>query len=104
MPAKPLGVCADLHAFLHGGDAGGQKLVGALDLHQAESACAHVAQAIEMAERWNVDLVFSGNLENSLSSARAHFPLVNDESFDFGVAHAVTSAGTFMVQTPAGQR
>ena len=52
---EPLRVGAHLHALKDGGHAGGQQLVAALDLDQAKTACAHVAQALQMAERGNVD-------------------------------------------------
>ena len=56
------------------GHAGGQELVAALDLHQAEAAGAHRAQALQMAEGGNVDLVLPRHFEDGLAGARARLP------------------------------
>ena len=89
---EPLGVGADLHAFVDGGHAGGKELVAALDLDQAQAAGAHVAEAVQMAEGGNVDVVLPRHFKDGLAGAGADFLLVDDESFDvcFG-AHANTS-------------
>ncbi len=75
---EPLGVGGDLHALVDGGHAGGQELVAALDLHQAKAAGADVAQAVQMAEGGNVDVVFPRHFEDGLAGAGAHFLPVDD--------------------------
>src|SRR5579863_9717263 len=97
----------DFHALLHRGQARGLKLVGALNFNQAEPACAHVVQPVEMAESWNRDVILARHLQNGLAGTGAHFLLVDDKSFDicFSCAHATTSFSELTVsiwQTPAG--
>jgi hypothetical protein len=106
----------DFHSFFDGGDAGGKKLVAALDFNQAEAAGAHVAEAVEMAEGGDVDVVLAGDFENGLAGAGANFLIVDGEGFDVnGRTHASTSngeagegeslgSGAWMLQTPAAQR
>jgi hypothetical protein len=98
-------VGADFHALEDGGHAGRQQLVAALDLHQAQPARTHIAQPFQVAERGNVDVILPRNLQDGLAPEGAYFLSVDDECFDFnGVAHANTSAGASILQTPAGQR
>ena len=68
MLLQPLGVGADFHALGDGGDAGRQQLVAALDLDQAQAARANVAQAVEMAERGNVDVVLPRHFQDGLAA------------------------------------
>ena len=84
-------VGGDLHAFVDGGHAGGQQLVAALDLDQAQAAGAHIAQAVQMAEGGNVDVVLPRHFQDGLAGARADFLPVDDECFD---AHALAHAST----------
>ena len=65
---QAFGVGGDLHALIDGGDAGGQQLVGALDLDQAQAAGADLAEAVEMAEGGNVDVILAGHLEDGLAA------------------------------------
>src|ERR1039458_6612633 len=58
-----------------------------------------------MAKRRNIDVVLPRHLQNRLAPQSTHFLFVDDECFNFHrVTHANTSAGTCMLQTPAGQR
>ena len=64
---EALGVRAHLHAFLHSGHAGRQQFVVALDLHQAQPARAKIAQAVQVAERGNVDVILARHLQDRLA-------------------------------------
>ena len=105
----------DFHSFFDGGDAGGQQLVAALDLDQAQAARAHIAQPIEMAERRDVDVVFARDFKNGLAGAGADFLTVDGECFDVnGRLMPTPQTGEWggwiagfndrrsMLQTPAG--
>jgi hypothetical protein len=58
---EPIGCGRDLHAFFDGGHASGLELVAALDLNDAQAACAYIAEAVEMTEGGNIDVVFPRN-------------------------------------------
>jgi hypothetical protein len=89
---KAFGVGLDIHAFEDSGDAGRKQLVGAGNLDHAETASADVAEAIEMAECRDLDVVFASDLQDGLSAATTDCLAVDDESFDVdGVGHASTS-------------
>jgi hypothetical protein len=75
---EPLGFGADFHALEDGCHAGGQQLVASLDLDQTKAACAHVGQALHMAEGGNVDVVLQRHLENGLAGKSADFLFVDD--------------------------
>jgi hypothetical protein len=79
---KALGDSGDLHAFKDGGYAGGKELVVPFDLHHAQTAGADIAQAIEMAEGRNFDVVFARHLKDGLTGAGADFLFIDDECFD----------------------
>src|ERR1035438_1426824 len=91
MLLEPLGLGAYLHALIHSGHAGGQQLVTAFDLHQAQAAGAYIAQALKMAERGNIDVVLPRHLQNGLAGAGADFLPIDLKSFD---AHIFTHANT----------
>ena len=89
---KAFGVGEDVHAFKDGSDAGREQLAGAGDFDQADAACADIAEAIEMAEGGDVDVVLTGDFEDGLTPAAADLMAVDGKSFDVdGVGHAITS-------------
>ena len=106
---QALGVDRDLHALLHLGDAGGEQLVAALDLHQAHAAGAESLRP-ELAEGWNVDAVFARPPRGS-SGRRGRRTRCLDHECVYGLsvsglrAHAThLRFGLGRMQTPAGHR
>ena len=92
-------------------DAGGQQPVDALDLHQAQAAGADVGEALQVAQRRDVDAVLARDLEDRLVLARADVVVVDLQRVDACGrrrrcgAHACTSSPSGCIwQTPAGQR
>jgi Ca2+-binding RTX toxin-like protein len=89
---QTFGIGEDIHALEDGGDAGREQLVGAGDLDQADAARADIAEAIEMTEGGDVDVVLASDFEDGLTAAATYFMAVDGKSFDVdGVVHATTS-------------
>ena len=61
---QPFAVGLDVHALADLGGAGGQQLGDAGDLHQAQAAGADVIDAVEMAERRDLDAGVGGGLQD----------------------------------------
>jgi hypothetical protein len=95
MTLEPLGVGSYIHALEYRGHAGGEQLVAALYFDHAQAAGANIAEAVEMTESGNVDVVFARHFEDRLAGAGAHFLAINGECFyvDAGGSHANTSNG-----------
>ena len=54
----------------------GSSLFEALDLYQAKPTRTHILQAVQMAERRNIDVVLPRHFEDGLASAGAYvFPI-----------------------------
>lgn len=104
MLLEPLGAGGYFHPLFNLSDAGRQQLVVALNLNQAETACAYIGESVQMAECRDVDAIFLRDFQNGLVGAGAYIVSVNDECFYiYGYAHAVTSTAAPHEHTPAEQ-
>ena len=71
----------DFHALGHFRGAGGQELVAARDLREAQAAGTYVVKTFKVTEGWDVDAGFGGGLENRFVLLGANRFAVNGECF-----------------------
>ena len=74
---ETLAVGLDVHAFGNFRGAGGQQFRHAGDFHQTQAACAHVINAVEMAQRRDFDARFLRGLQNGRAFLGADLLAVN---------------------------